>query len=59
MYSAAAIAVGLGTTVPMDTVISPPTITQIMLSNSEFKLKAPKKITRELDKILHFLFHMK
>ena len=47
-YSAAALAIGMGTAVPMDSTGSMPIMTQIILAKSKFKLEVQAKFTREL-----------
>ena len=44
-YSAAAIALGIGTATPMGAIASKPTATQNILVNSKFKLELLTKLT--------------
>ena len=49
VYSAATIAVGMGTTVPVGATTFMPTKTQNTLTDSKFKLEAPTNLTGKTD----------
>ena len=49
IYSAAGIAVGVGTASEAGTTAYAPTITQIKITNRKFKLEAPTKFTGKFD----------